>query len=1221
MFRNVFLDCFSKIAIPQMYRNSANVPQFRNYSAIELRYFAELRNICGIADNCGLRNCGYLGLKICNVPQYRKSQLFRNCLFAAPSLQTDNFDYLFRTLSHASKLLRGLHLLKEKEFQDSSIKAHLASRDQNFDTDISSFINSALSRSRRRIVLDHVFIDHPTTPQLLTDPKNISDAVVNHFQNAVPIKSSPPSHISALPKRWRSEYSPIDSVSPDIYSSLLSPPSLEEWLSAVSSMPNGKAPSPSMITYEMLKHLGPNANSLLLTLIRQCFASADIPDLWWQAMVFPIPKSHEWRCQLKNTRPITLLEVIWKAFVKLFYTRLSTTLATHNVLKGGNFAGLPGGTCRDPIITLESIIHDANHNNSPLWILSQDISKAFDSVNLTMLKFALERIRLPATAITLILSLFMNHSNQVFTAHGETSSYRVRIGIDQGEVISPLLWVIYIDPLLTVLNNEMLDPYILRSLSLISTDKVFIPDISVNNLVFMDDSTLVSSSKAGLEHMLSITEEFYSLNNTSANHQKYVLISNSLPLTTTSTILPVEFHLSLSSLNDIPFISVTPLSITSFFRFLGVWFNIKGSRDLLKNKSPVNVIPSLPLFARPSSPLNKWFTSITRCLFLNSNTANFSRSLPNPILYLSQALNLINLSSHLIQCHVNNLFLMANSSTPFIQRLFIYRLMLIQFRFLIPISPLTVDDWSLWSNMNIFKCDYIACTIASMVSTPFRLQHALFFSTFPDLTLPGHTPLYSCMSPHVFKACFKVLRKRHLYYLSQLIAPSGSHLISWAAYRTAYIAQLEDKRGRSLPHKWYLDIKTKTTLSSSYDQLLDHYVCPPSVTSSVALFPGATTSQKNRHWLVTLDGNGASLFGKQLSVQPKKDTCVIVHWISDCLSSPGDVIRLHPCPGCDAHVLFPSANKYTAVQPRCTFKISLLRSMILPTNCERIRQFTSEVLSPYTWANLSITVIPYYRRLNLLPDFSSSFFVVEDDPTVAPLVDDHSLFSSPVPLPSGSHYRYYTDGSLINLRTPEVSMACTIRNWPSSTRAEAAAIYAALSVTPADSTVTIYTDSQAAIDGLKLCASSSYSNSRLFYKTTNFELWASIERLIHTKSLAVFPVKVKGHDGNYWNEFADSLANSAHHSDMAPLLPVNAYTSSHSVRLVYDNVVCESNPRRLFKLHFQANFLKDLLSLKRFQFVYCLYDKDDYVVDWKLTWFTLNFSPAHDAFFQAFHAA
>ncbi|GBB94895.1 hypothetical protein RclHR1_24350003 [Rhizophagus clarus] len=434
----------------------------------------------------------------------------------------------------------------EKEFQDSFIKAHLETRDQNFDTDISSFINSALSRSRHHIVLDRVFVDHPTTPQLLTDPKDVSDAVVNHFQHAVPIKSTPPSHISALPDRWCSAYSPMDTVSPDIYNSLLSPPSLEEWLSTVSSMPNGKAPGLSMITYEMLKHLGPTTNSLLLLLIRKCFASADIPDLWCQAMVFPIPKPHEWRCQLKNTRPIMLLEVIRKSFVKLFYNRLSAILAAHNVLKGGNFAGLPGGTCRDPIITLESIIHDANHNNSPLWILSQDISKAFDSVNLTMLKFALERIRLPASAITLLLSFFMNRSNWVFTAYGETSSYRVRIGIDQGEVISPLLWVIYIDPLLTVLKTEMLDPYILRPPTLSSNITGSISNIFINNLVFMDDSTLISSSKAGLEHMLSITEEFYALNNTSANHQKYVLITNSLPLTTTSTFSPVEFHLSLS---------------------------------------------------------------------------------------------------------------------------------------------------------------------------------------------------------------------------------------------------------------------------------------------------------------------------------------------------------------------------------------------------------------------------------------------------------------------------------------------------------------------------------------------------------------------------------------------------------------------------------------------------------------------------------------------------
>ncbi|GES94364.1 hypothetical protein GLOIN_2v1783661 [Rhizophagus clarus] len=49
--------------------------------------------------------------------------------------------------------------------------------------------------------------------------------------------------------------------------------------------------------------------------------------------------------------------------------------------------------------------------------------------------------------------------------------------------------------------------------------------------------------------------------------------------------------------------------------------------------------------------------------------------------------------------------------------------------------------------------------------------------------------------------------------------------------------------------------------------------------------------------------------------------------------------------------------------------------------------------------------------------------------------------------------------------------------------------------------------------------------------------------------------------------------------------------------------------------------MRDLLSLKRFQFTFCLTDRDDYIVDWDLTWFTLNYSPSHDASFPAHHAS
>ncbi|GET54160.1 RNA-directed DNA polymerase from mobile element jockey-like isoform X1 [Rhizophagus irregularis DAOM 181602=DAOM 197198] len=1168
--------------------------------------------------------------------------LYKKVIPSPPILPTslstcrqDNFKFLLDSLKIISSALHGLLLLKEKDFQDSSIRAKLDDRDNNFETDISSFIDSALSRTRRRITLDHVFVDHPTQPKLLTDPHDIDDIVIDHFQNSVPIKSSPPDNISALPEKWFSAYHPMDDVDSSIYDSLLDPPTLEEWLSTVSSMPNDKAPGPSMITYEMLKHLGSNTSALVLILVQSCFCTADIPNLWRQAMVFPIPKPHEWKCQLKNTRPITLLEVIRKSLVKLLYNRLASTLASNEVLKGGNFAGLPGGSCRDPIVVLESIIHDAHVNKSPLWILSQDISKAFDSVDLKMLRFALERIKLPASATKFILSLFMKRSNRVFTAHGTTPSYRVRIGIDQGEVISPLLWVIYIDPLLTVLKNEMIDPYTLHAPSLFTPLAETSSDgLRINNLVFMDDSTLISSSKSGMESMLSITEEFYQINNTSANHNKYVLITNSLPSTSAPSPSPVVFDLQLSGLNKVPSISIVPISMNSSFRFLGVWFNVAGSRDFVK-KQVARECNSFAAIVRPAKLSAKQVVylhntvlipkldyrmqvthlSESECALATSSIrslvkhkANFSRVLPDSILFLSQGLGLINLFFHQSQSHLTNLFLLANSSSFFMKSLFLYRLRLIQFSFLIPISPLLVKDWTLWSKLLAFKQDYIACTIALLTTTPFMLSRSRI-STSSDLTVPdGHTPLFEVMTPKIFISYFRRLRSLHLYYLSQFITPQGTHMITWKVY----LSGLSSRKGhRVLPHKWFNDIHQCVTIPSSNSLLLDQF-SSDATPSNIDLVPAFGSSRKSMKWIVTLDDDGSPLFGKQLSKQ--QYSCKIVHWISDCATRPNDVITLTPCPGCSKHVpVTHTKSNPTDVTPLCIIpKLSPLRSLILPTTQERIRHDTTAITSPFTWADLDESVRSYYGRLDIHPDFSQEVVITLPSPSPPPSLGSAAPLAfavSPLATPPDNHYCFYTDGSLINLGTPDVSMA------------EIAAIHAALTVTPPSSTVTIHTDSQSAIDGLRLCATFSYSNSRLYYKTTNFELWAIIERLISSKSLSVTAVKVKGHSGNFYNDYADSLANSAHTSSSAILLSNLDQVSPHEFLLKYDDILCESNPRRLFKQYSQMLWMHRLTRLSHFNFTIALSSTLDFVIDWDLTWFLLNSDPQHDASFTRAHAS
>ena len=202
--------------------------------------------------------------------------------------------------------------------------------------------------------------------------------------------------------------------------------------------------------------------------------------------------------------------------------RLALILNAHKILKGNNYAGLPGGSCHTPIHILESIIHDSNTYNKPLFIFLQDISKAFDSIDINMLELAMQRLRIPQGFIKLTLNLFNNRSNRVITANGLSDPYKVKIGIDQGEVISPLLWVIYINPLLVALNNHNSTLYTIFSNSTQS-------QVNTSTLAFMDDTTLISSSLNGLTDMLNIANEFYEMNNTKINFDKAELITNRDP--------------------------------------------------------------------------------------------------------------------------------------------------------------------------------------------------------------------------------------------------------------------------------------------------------------------------------------------------------------------------------------------------------------------------------------------------------------------------------------------------------------------------------------------------------------------------------------------------------------------------------------------------------------------------------------------------------------------
>ena len=83
----------------------------------------------------------------------------------------------------------------------------------------------------------------------------------------------------------------------------------------------------------------------------------------------------------------------------------------------------------------------------------QDLSKAYDCVNIQLLRKCILRLKIPTSFINLILNFFTKRTNAIITSHSITIPYQMKMSIDQGKVIFPLLWTIYYNPLFCRIKN------------------------------------------------------------------------------------------------------------------------------------------------------------------------------------------------------------------------------------------------------------------------------------------------------------------------------------------------------------------------------------------------------------------------------------------------------------------------------------------------------------------------------------------------------------------------------------------------------------------------------------------------------------------------------------------------------------------------------------------------------------------------------------------------
>ncbi|GBC39340.2 RNA-directed DNA polymerase from mobile element jockey-like [Rhizophagus irregularis DAOM 181602=DAOM 197198] len=278
----------------------------------------------------------------------------------------------------------------------------------------------------------------------------------------------------------------------------------------------------------------------LLSLFNNCLENGIIPSQFELAYLYPIPKPQWWNYDINLTRPIILLDCIRKLLIKIINGRLNHYLSNNQILQHNNQAGVQGASCNKIILQIQAIIDHQHDTKNPFFLAIQDLSKAYDRVDLDLLKLALRRINIPEILISFINKLFSNYRNKIILPFGYGSEYTTTNGIIQGEVISPLLWVIYYDPMFKAINDSTFSGYKLYASmprNIFRKNDLHEKLIEIKLLGYLDDTTWFATNLKDLQNNLAIADDFYALANIKINKDKTKILTNDFKINKKQHIL------------------------------------------------------------------------------------------------------------------------------------------------------------------------------------------------------------------------------------------------------------------------------------------------------------------------------------------------------------------------------------------------------------------------------------------------------------------------------------------------------------------------------------------------------------------------------------------------------------------------------------------------------------------------------------------------------------
>ena len=262
-----------------------------------------------------------------------------------------------------------------------------------------------------------------------------------------------------------------------------------------------KTPGPDGCKAELVKWLCVDNRTYMLELYNDILSSGIFPQCFCLANIAACYKKGD-ATQMKNYRPIALLQVLYKVLASLVRNRLQQALEPW--IQRNQFGFRPKKSTSQAIFIARRLLDIAERQHSNLSLVLLDWEKAFDKINQLKLLQVMRRLKTPPNMLKVITLMYDNPKFRI-TAAGTSSMYRTQnSGIRQGCPLSPYLFVLLMSALFADIKTKLNTP----------KQKEPIKGIRFSEILYADDTLIFGTHTHSINkllHAIQKESEYYNL--------------------------------------------------------------------------------------------------------------------------------------------------------------------------------------------------------------------------------------------------------------------------------------------------------------------------------------------------------------------------------------------------------------------------------------------------------------------------------------------------------------------------------------------------------------------------------------------------------------------------------------------------------------------------------------------------------------------------------------